>query len=269
MTDLTVLKLGGSLLTHKGGSGRFRASLVVRLAREIARAARAAEGALLLGHGAGSFGHVPARRYGVGSGPLSGASLRGAGRTQDGAARLHRRVMEALLDAGAPVFSVPPSGFVVSDAGKPRSVRIETLAASLDAGLVPVVFGDVVADRSWGASICSTETVFAAIVAPLARAGYGVTDAVWMGTTDGVYDARGETIPEVDARVAASVARARASAGGSAGVDVTGGMEHRLETAVALARRGVRSHIVDGRRPGILRRILDGATGIPGTRVDP
>ena len=57
-----------------------------------------------------------------------------------------------------------------------------------------------------------------------------------------------------------------ASVGGSAETDVTGGMRHRLDTAVAFARLGVKSWILDGSRRGVLPKALRGRYR-GGTRV--
>ena len=56
--------------------------------------------------------------------------------------------------------------------------------------------------------------------------------------------------------------------GGAAGIDVTGGMRHRLEAAVSLARLGVASRIADGRVPGLLKAALAGDE-IHGTVIVP
>src|SRR5690242_18399189 len=60
---LTLIKLGGSLITDKHVEKSFRRDVVKRLADEIA-AARAENPnlKLLIGHGSGSFGHFAAKR---------------------------------------------------------------------------------------------------------------------------------------------------------------------------------------------------------------
>ena len=58
--------------------------------------------------------------------------------------------------------------------------------------------------------------------------------------------------------------------GTARGQDVTGGMRHRLESAAALAARGITSWIVDGREPDVLATLAAGepdvGTRIPGVR---
>ncbi|HEX2162663.1 MAG TPA: hypothetical protein VHM02_01800, partial [Thermoanaerobaculia bacterium] len=185
----------------------------------------------------------------------------GVAETQAQAAALHRLVLDALAHAGVPAFSIAPSSMLVVEGRTVAACFAEPLARALDAGLVPVVYGDVATDRRLGVAIASTERVFGALVGALPELGWRAAEALWLGDTPGVLDADGQPLGELSPADAA-----RLSPGGAAGTDVTGGMAHRLRNAVRLAERGVASTIADGRRPGLLRDYL--ATGAaPGTRV--
>lgn len=258
---LTLIKLGGSLITGKRQGGGARRQVIRRLAAEIAAAGK--PGRLVVGHGSGSFGHPAAARHGVHRGIASKAALRGVAETQARAAALHRLVVAALLEAEAAPFSLAPSSFMSADRGRPVGLGIEPLLRAIDLGLLPVTYGDVVLDRSQGSAICSTETVFEALVRALQRRGWPVERILWLGETEGVYDGEGALVPRIDRSNAAAVLEAT---GGAAGTDVTGGMRHRLETALGLARLGVESWILDGRSTGRLARALTGRR-VPGTRV--
>src|SRR5512144_2558166 len=64
MTELALLKLGGSLITDKTRPYTARIEKIADLAREIAAAKRTRPDLpLLLGHGSGSFGHTAAKEY--------------------------------------------------------------------------------------------------------------------------------------------------------------------------------------------------------------
>lgn len=260
---LQLVKLGGSLITDKRRPEVARDAVLERLGREVAAAAAALPEGLIVGHGAGSFGHVAAARGGVAAGITGAAGRVAASRTQDAAGRLHRRVVSALLAGGASPFSLAPGSFLVADTGRPVRVGLDPLLEALELGFLPVVFGDVVLDRRRGAAICSTETVFRTLVTRLARHGWRTVRVVWLGETEGIRDLAGRTFPRIDA---GNAARAFRAVGGAAGTDATGGMRHRLEAARALARLGVESWIVDGRQPGLLGRALAGQE-VPGTRV--
>jgi isopentenyl phosphate kinase len=252
---LTLIKLGGSLITDKRHPGRSRGPVIARLAGEIAAAAESHPGRLIVGHGSGSFGHPAAARHGVHHGVSGRRQLLGVAETQARAASLHRLVVDGLLAAGAAPFSLAPSSYMSSSAGRPVGLSLEPLLHALDQGLLPVTYGDVVLDRRQGAAICSTETVFHALVKALFRRGYRVARVLWLGETEGVYDGEGELVKAV---TSANLTGALAATGAAAGTDVTGGMRHRLETAAALAGLGVDSWILNGLVPDRLERALTG-----------
>lgn len=262
--DVTLVKLGGSLLTEKARPETARPAVIARLAAEIAAAVPRLNDPVIVAHGSGSFGHVAARQHGIAGGLRSPDQLPGVSLTQDRAAALHRQVVAALLAAGALPYSIAPSSCVVAAGGRPQSLAGEPLRMALDAGLLPVLYGDVVLDREQGVAICSTERLFELLVRSLPALGYRVRRALWLGETDGLYDAAGRTVPRLSAGQLGEAARA---IGQPAGTDVTGGMLHRVETALALAAEGVPSILLNGLTPGALERALlregSGAGGDP------
>jgi isopentenyl phosphate kinase len=261
--DLLLLKLGGSLITEKAQEETPRREVIDRLAGEIARATKENSRRLVVAHGSGSFGHVAARRHGIGQGPLSADQLAGACRTQERAAALHQIVVASLLAAGARPFSLAPSSCVVAAAGRPVAIAEEPLLLALERGLLPVLYGDVVLDREWGAAICSTERLFHLLAHRLGDSGLKIRRALWLGETDGLWDADGRTVPRVTAETLPAALQA---IGAPAGTDVTGGMRHRLETAMELARLGIPSLLANGLTPGLLERALRGEA-VAGTEV--
>ncbi len=263
-TAVVLVKLGGSLITDKHRPETARRQVIERLARELAKARVEAVQAIVLGHGSGSFGHTAAAEHRLTSGLTTPRQLAGVSATQAAAARLHRLVLEALAAAGATPFSLAPSSYLVTHHGRPNNLAVDPLAGALAAGLLPVTYGDVVMDSGQGVAIASTETVLTAVARRLAQRGYRLVRALWAGETAGLLDARGQTVPSLDA---AALARAIREASGAAGLDVTGGIRHRLEATRVLARLGVPSLLFDGRVPGALTRALAGEE-VEGTRVE-
>jgi isopentenyl phosphate kinase len=265
MTEIILIKLGGSLITDKRREETPRNSVIERLALEMRRLAEERPSGLILGHGSGSYGHAVARRYGLGPSKNARNLPAAAAATQDAAARLHRKVVAALIAAGAAPFSVVPSSVVTADGDRPVTFDVRAVEMALKHGLQPILYGDVVLDRQRGATILSTETIFVALAEQLVERGHQVERAFWLGETQGVYDHRREVLRELSpagAKKALEVAR-RAE-----GIDVTGGMRHRVEAALRLAEMGVTSWILDGREPGVLGRALAGEAGL-GTIVGP
>jgi isopentenyl phosphate kinase len=263
MTDVVLVKLGGSLITDKRRESHARLDVIERLAAEVAAALPRMPERLILGHGSGSFGHVAAARHGLGRGPLDDDGLAGAFDTREQAARLHCIVLGALFRAGLLALSWAPSLKLTATAGRLSGGFYEPLLKALEQGRVPVTYGDVVLDGKWKMAICSTETVFRYLVERLHEHGATVRRILWLGETEGVYDRDGKTVPRIDE---AGYREVLDSVGDAAGTDVTGGMRLRLETARALARIGIESWILDGRVPGRLTAALSGED-VPGTLV--
>jgi len=266
MEDAIFVKLGGSLITEKDRPFTARTDVISRLARELKAAWDTFKGRLVLGHGSGSFGHVAAERSGLLTSEDADASAAVAlSRTQQAVAALHRRVVTALREEGVPVFSFAPSSAFVTEGGEPTDVRVEPVRRALEFGVLPVTFGDVFLDRNDRTTICSTETVFRVLIEALAARGLATDRVLWFGDTEGVYDAQGETIGTLTPDRAEQLL---GEVGAPSGTDVTGGMKHRLDVALTLARRGIPSLITSGLEAGRLRRTLRGARG-RGTQVLP
>ncbi len=260
---VTLVKLGGSLITEKSTGGAVRAEVLGALAADVARAMGAGH-RLVLGHGSGSFGHPAARRAGLRGGVARHVPALDVARVQAAAADLHRRVVEALLEAGAPAFSIPPSAAAPATRGHPGALPLEVLEAALAAGLLPVVYGDVALEPGGGALIRSTERILTSVAVGLRRRGVQVRRALWLGDVAGLLDGAGAVVARVSPRAADG---ALSLAGAAEGADVTGGMAHRLETALELAALGVPSWMGDGRLPGVVGRLLDDDF-VPGTIVE-
>jgi len=303
-SEVTLLKLGGSLLTEKTAVDAIRPTVLARLAAEIAEVAHAnswapaaetpavgapgtasaanagswapadaapgspgaRRAALVLAHGSGSFGHVAARRHGIAGGLRGAGQLPGVSLTQERAAALHWQVCAALAAAGLHPFSLAPSSSVVTAGGRPLGIALEPLLLALARGLLPVLYGDVVMDREQGVAICSTERLFELLARELPAHGVRVRRVLWLGETDGVYDAAGRTLDRLAAGDLARQGELRGAIGAAAGADVTGGMLHRVETALALAARGIPSLIANGTTPGLLAAALRGEP-VHGTEV--
>lgn len=263
--DLVLVKLGGSLITRKEADRSARKSRLRRLARELAEARRRTGAFVLLGHGSGGFGHRAAAQARLQRGLRTARQLHGVGLTQLRARQLHEIVLGCLSEARAGPFSLSPSSFLLLRDGSPVRVFGDAAAEALLRGLLPVLYGDVVADLARGVAVCSTEIALAALGRALRSRGFRLVRAVWLGDTDGVYDRRGRTVPVLTPAVWKKL---RPAVGQSPAADVTGGMAHRVEIALELSRLGVESWILDGRQEGTLYDALLG-TRRGGTAVLP
>jgi len=247
--SLTLVKLGGSLITDKTRPFTPRPDTLARLAAEIHEALATRETRpLVVGHGSGSFGHVAAARYRTHEGLVGPDSVRGWAVVQDAAARLNRLVVAALLEADVPAVGVQPSAGCVAVGRRITRWELAPLRRMLDAGLVPVPYGDVVPDGRQGCAIASTEELFTYLCAA-----FPVRRVLMVGQVDGVLRSDGQLVERL---TAADLEELEEELTGAAGVDVTGGMLQKVEYLLALANRGVPSLILNGDVPGRLRRAL-------------
>jgi isopentenyl phosphate kinase len=256
--NLSFLKLGGSLITDKTRPRTHRAEVLARLTEEIA-AARAEDPALrlVLGHGAGSFGHVPAKKYGTRQGVRTIRDWLGFAEVWWEADALNRLVLDALHSAGLPVIALPPSASVIATDGQVTTWDLQPLTGALQSGLLPVVFGDVVFDTARGGTILSTEDLFAHLARQLKPDRLllaGLETGVWAD-----YPACTRLIPEITPVTLPAIAPAL---GRSAGDDVTGGMASKVQQMLALVKElpGLEVLIFSGEEPGAVRKVLSGSS---------
>jgi isopentenyl phosphate kinase len=256
MKPLQFLKLGGSLITEKDQPHTPRLEVINRLAVEIARARQDDLSLrLVLGHGSGSFGHVPAIKYGTRQGVRTEEQWQGFLQVWSEAAALHHLVVRALAAAGLPAISFPPSSSVTAVGGLVSSWDLQPLQAALQAGLLPVVYGDVVFDSQRGGTILSTEDLFtylAGTLHPQRILLAGLEPGVWAD-----YPACNRLLAEI---TPGTIQRTSAALRGSAAVDVTGGMASKVELSLQLVGNSpsLQVWIFSGEPAGSLQRALQG-----------
>jgi isopentenyl phosphate kinase len=266
VNDLLFLKLGGSLITDKTGVELVRPEVLARLAEELAAVlTQRPEQRLLLGHGSGSFGHVPAARYGTRDGVEGRREWRGFAEVSASAARLNAIVINALMEAGIPAVSLPPSSSAACKDGQIVSLSTGPILAALDAGLVPVIHGDVAFDSLRGGTIVSTEEVMIHLVKALPAKGR----PSWLllaGDTNGVLGPGDRLISLITDDNFTEVQNAL---GHARGTDVTGGMASKvkwmLDLALAFPRLSIR--IFSGTEEGLLGTVLRNPDHGTGTKI--
>jgi isopentenyl phosphate kinase len=157
---LTILKLGGALLTDKARPDSLRTALLARIAHEI----RACMDAglldeLILVHGVGSYGHLPVLQHQLHRGFQSPDQLLPFSQTQSQVMRLRSAIVAALQEAGIPtVLMLPSSSMTAADFRISRQF-FEPVAGFLRIGMTPVLGGDVLADTAVGFSVYGGDAI--------------------------------------------------------------------------------------------------------------
>lgn len=260
MSELVFLKLGGSVITDKTKPYTARLDVIERLATEIknALADRGDDLRLIIGHGAGSFGHEVAARYQTHKGDIAADSWPGFAEVAAAAAELNHIVMKILRQADVPAISFQPSASTRTRGEQLMYFETFPLKEVLKHGLVPVIYGDVSVDAAQGMSIVSTEKLFDSLARELAP-----TRIILCGQVDGVYDKDPLTQPEaelIESIDSGNWAEVETRLGGSHGVDVTGGMFTKVREMyrLTLAMPPMQAMIMSAETPGHLEAVLKG-----------
>jgi isopentenyl phosphate kinase len=258
---LVVLKLGGSVITDKKVENSFREETVARLGEEIVAAGASGKFKLIVVHGGGAYGHISAKKYGLGTSEVSDSD-EGAEKTNQEMDRLVSLVVGKLKDSGLgavgirPKTVVGPKGIVSMETGEIKELLIS--------GSVPVIGGFVAEDMSGGWRILSGDT----IVPHLAKE--FKADLVIVGSdVDGICS--GDPSVNKDAKLIPEISYKNVDGfniGGSAGVDVSGGMKKKVDELLELTKHGTSSRIINLNRVGILKDALGGKE-VVGTKIVP
>jgi len=270
LSELLLLKLGGSVITDKTKPFTARMEIIERVAAEIKSALdeRPGDLQLIIGHGAGSFGHEVAHKYQTHKGAVAADSWLGFAEVASAAAELNYIVMKALRQVGVPAIKFQPSASTRTRGEQLMYFETHPLKEVLKHGLVPVIYGDVSVDANQGMSIVSTEKLFDNLARELAP-----NRIILAGHVDGVYEKDPLTHP--DAELIEDIDRTNwdeieAALGGSHGTDVTGGMFSKVREMyrLTLAMPPMQAMIMSAQEPGHLEAVLKGQMVSFGTLIN-
>jgi isopentenyl phosphate kinase len=263
---LVFVKLGGSIITDKRQRYTLREENVHRLAQEMAAGLQGKKDLrLLIGHGAGSFGHVAAHENGFNVTQKASTSAQAIAQVSAATQRLHQMLIQILLEKGVNAISIHPSSVASCKEGTLASFGLDALDSALRLNMPPLIHGDVVADDDGTWRIVSTEELFIHL-APLLQPDkiilVGEVDGVF--TSDPLNDASAQPIPTISS---ANIAQVKNMLGTSHGVDVTGGMQSKVLSLYHLVEMlpGLKIYFVSGNRPSALQETLLADTLSAGT----
>lgn len=257
MKKITLIKLGGSVITDKKTPYKAKIGGIKRLAKEIKHSGAP----VVLAHGSGSFGHTSAQKYG---GKKGYRSLWGVAKVARDAMEINRIVMDIFIEEGLPAVSLRPMSMMLTEAGKLKKDLFEIVEEALNQGLIPVVYGDVIWDKKWKSTIYSGETILNETGIYLSRKGYKIAKIIQVGETNGVYDSKNKTIPLINK---GNWGKIKDYLFKNKTVDVTGGMRHKIENALNIAKMGINTLLINGNRINELSNAILGNKTMKGTII--
>lgn len=256
MENLVILKLGGSVVTEKDGDMKARKSAIKKLAKAISLARAQDSGLkLVLVSGAGCFGHAVVAKHGIKDGVKTSEQKVAFAETHWCVNVLNQLVVRALLDVGVPAIGLPPAVLIDQRAKRIEHFDCTKVKQFLEAGLVPVLYGDMTLDWAQGASVVSGDQ----IVPFLARE-LGAKLMIFATDVEGVCDGDPKTNPAAKCipliseknkdEVLGKLEEAKTT-------DVTGGMRGKISELLEQARI-TPIVIVNGNKAGLVVKALLG-----------
>src|SRR3972149_2394950 len=250
---LTILKIGGSVITDKNGELAARTEAINRLAEEIQKSNLEN---LVIVHGGGSFGHPAAQKYGIKEGLKEDAQKVGFAETHHVMTVLNGLVMDALVWHNVPALSVTPSSCVITENGRIKFFELTILETLLKMGFAPVLYGDAVLDEKLGFTVLSGDQ----IIAYLARK--FDADKIVIGVdTDGLYDADPKVAKNAKLYPHLTLSELRKikdTFGKTTAADITGGMLEKIAELVPAVEQGIPVAIVNAATPNRIYKALMG-----------
>jgi isopentenyl phosphate kinase len=245
-----IIKFGGSVITNKAKECCFKQEIVDRLAAELKHANKE----IILIHGAGSFGHIIAKKYKLNDGFRQKKQVEGFALTQAMVQRLNNLVLASLHNHDLPAVSIPPHAVLSLSNHKLTQVNCSIFQKYLELGFIPVSFGDVALDKKLGFSICSGD-----LLVQLLAAEFKPEKVIFVFDEDGLYSANPKdnrnatfieqtTVKDLDKLIIHLNAYA----------DVTKGMKGKLLTIKQIARSGVDTILLNG---NVQNRLYDTLKG--------
>ncbi len=251
--QVIFIKLGGSVITYKDTSSQANLVVLEQLTTEFHRAHQRSDALFIIGHGAGSFGHPQAHKYQTQEGIQNPKSLIGASLVRQAVSDLNGLVLDSLINKDQPVFTLQPGTFITTDNKKIATVNVEPIKNLLNSGMIPLIHGDIITDKTIGFTIYSGEAVLNIIAEHLIGTEFNPTVIIEVGKTNGVYDQYQQTIPIIDRSNLMAVQEVLA---GSESTDVTGGMVHKVQQASQLAQKGIPTLLISAASGNLTKAIL-------------
>ncbi|MDO5852073.1 MAG: isopentenyl phosphate kinase [Methanobacteriaceae archaeon] len=250
---MIILKIGGSAITKKNA---IKPTIDHENLDRICSELQYTNQQLILIHGAGSYGHIYAKQYEVGSKIETNSKerLMGVAKTQNSAQKLNNIVCEKLQEYQIPAIGIQPSAFIRNKNGKIIKFDYSIIKQYLDDGFVPVLYGDAILDENNDikSSILSGDQIIKYLGENLRP------EKVILGSdVDGIYTKNPNEYDDAELLEVVTKDTILESDSTHDAADVTGGMNGKINELLELAKKGVCSQIINAEKPGNIRNILE------------
>jgi len=247
---MIILKIGGSVITDKTKKETFKKKTMDRLSAEIKKIKKD----IIIVHGAGSFGHILAKKYNLNNGYKSYEQVKGFSLTHEKVQLLNSYVLQSLHKYNIPAVSISPHTIVKLKNHVLEKIDYEIFKDYIEKKFIPVTFGDVVLDEKIGISICSGDL----LVEALAKY-FKPKNVIFAIDEDGLYssnpkkDKNAILIKETTIKELEKLTTTLDDHD-----DVTGGMGGKVDTIRNISKTGVNTVLLNGNKPDRIYKAIVG-----------
>ena len=262
MAAKVVLKLGGGLITDKSSFKIAKKGVIDSICSEISKIIANGHSVILI-HGAGSFGHLLAKKWSLAGGvdgEISEQQHEAVVKVRSDMVELCEYVTDSLNSHGVEFVVFPPSDWA-KETGR-NFIGDLNIFENNAKDIVPVSFGDVVmvsGEAEFG--ILSGDDLMARISLELPS----VTHSIFLlGDADGMMDMPPNT--EGSKLLPIWSAEEHIETSHNSEEDVTGGIELKANRASQISRGVDEVWFINGNHPERISQLLDEGTTI-GTKI--
>jgi len=255
--DLILIKLGGSIITDKTKLLTLRKEVLNRLIKELSELDNNCR--YIVVHGTGSFGHVLSKKYNLSEGIVDENTMKYVDMVNSDVSKLSKEVLNSFNNVNLECQYILSSDIIKSSNKKIQSMKLDYIEDILSNNRIPILSGHIVRDIEQGVSIASGEDILFYIAKNINK-NYKVKKIIMVGETDGVYKLEdGQFSNEIYLNINKNNFKSiKGNILKREGYDVTGGMFHKIEVALDVAKLGIETVLINGNKEDMLKKaILD------------
>ena len=250
---LTILKIGGSVITDKQGQLAAKTREINRLAEEIHGTGMQN---LIIVHGGGSFGHPSAEEYAIKEGYKEESQKAGFSVTHHYMTVLNGLFMDSLIWQDLPAVSVSPLSCIITENGRIKEFEEASVKSLLKMGFIPVLYGDTVLDTKLGFTVLSGDQLVSALAIR-----FGAARIIIGVDVDGVYDADPKLVKTAKMMGHLTLEELKGlqnKLGKATTCDVTGGMLGKMAELISAIELNIPVTVVNASKPRYVYKALEG-----------
>ena len=245
-----IIKFGGSVITDKSKENSFKKDIVKNLSEQLKKAGKQ----IILVHGAGSYGHILAKKYDLNNGFKNKDQLEGFSKTHAMVQKLSSFILDILHEKKINAVSIAPHSIMKLHNHKPYEFNYNIFKDYLKNGFIPVTFGDVVLDKKLVFSICSGD-----LLIQMLSQHFKPEKVIFVMDEDGLYTSNPKEVENAEFIDKATVSDLEnMSTSFNKYDDVTRGMKGKIDTIKNIASFGIDAVLLNGNKSDRLYDVLVG-----------